>query len=313
MKKICGFIIALYCTIFSIPVTGFAADTEMVSPIDVKADKTVAYENQEYIKIKKIVIEEKEKDSFKENQEFVFSVKNRLVPANVSAEFNMMFEQEDTVEISNDTLKVEYKVENGELIVIVKKSDPAKIESFEIPNITLKQNIERTALRTYALYVSTNSETEPVPVVNDFVEVDEYVEPVNREPLNIKIKLGDNRITVNGVEKSLRVPAYISKGGYTMLPIREVTEVVPTTKVSWNNENKTASILYASKYVSIEARANEMYINGEKNILKNKAEVVDGRMFVALRDLCCICDISNNEIYWDNATKTVILNTEVSK
>ena len=260
-----------------------------------------------------MVIEEKTKDSFKENQEFVFSVKNKPISQNTEAEFYMTFNQEDTVEISDNILRVEYKAEDGNLIITVKESDPNEVESITISNITLKQNIDRLALRTYSLYVAANSDTELIPVVDDFIEVEEYIEPVKKEPLDMTIKIGDNRFIVNGAHKNLRNSAYISNDGYTMLPIREVTEVFPRTKILWDDENKMVSILFGSKYVSIKSEANEMYINGDKYALKNRAEVEDGRMFVSLRDMCHICDIPDDDIQWNSGTRTVVISTEVYK
>ncbi|WP_278873343.1 copper amine oxidase N-terminal domain-containing protein [Anaerotignum lactatifermentans] len=313
MKKIHISMIMLCCLILCFPITGFAAESNKILPITVNADRTVAYENQKQIPIDKIIVNETNVDSFKENQKFVFTVKNKPVTANVSANFYMIFEQEGVVETSDDTLMVESKIEDGKLIVTIKDNDPSKQESFTITNILLKQNVERTALRTYSLYVATESDVELTPVIDNFLEIEEYVEPAEKKPLDIVIRLNDNYLLVNGTEKSLRVPAYLSGAGYTMLPLREVTEVFPNTKVEWDDEYKTASILYGDKYVSIASGANEMYINGIKNLLKNKAEIMDGRMFVSLRDICNICDISDSEIQWDKTTKTVTISTEVYK
>ena len=175
------------------------------------------------------------------------------------------------------------------------------------------QNTNRVRLRTYSLYVSSNSNTEVIPVVPDFVEIEEHKLQVEKEKLDIKIQINEKTFRVNEIEKALKVPAFISKNGYTMLPIREVTEVFPGTKVLWDNNRKEASILYGYDYVSIIAGANVMHINGEENILKNAAEVHDGRMFVSLRDMCRICNIPNEDIIWDNTTQTVYITTEVQK
>lgn len=144
-----------------------------------------------------------------------------------------------------------------------------------------------------------------------------YVEGEENNPLienlDIIIKMNENTLHVNGIERNLRVPAYISKNGYTMLPIREVAEVFPGTKVVWDNNRKEAGILHGYDYVSIVAGADIMHINGKESVLKNVAEVHDGRMFVSLRDMCRICKIPSEDIIWDNATKTVYINTEVQK
>ena len=313
MKKIHIFMIMLCCSILCFPITGFAADNSKLLPITVTADRTVAYENQKQIPIDKIVVNETDADSFQENQQFVFTVKNKPASVDVSANFYMIFEQEGVVETSDDTLMVESNIEDGKFIITVKDNDPSKKESFTITNILLKQNVERTALRTYSLYVSTGSDVEFTPVVDNFLEIEEYVEPAEKKPLDIVIRLNDTFLLVNGIEKSLKVPAYLSAAGYTMLPLREVTEVFPNTKVVWDNAYKTASILYGDKYVSIASGANEIYTNGSKSLLKHQAEMIDGRMFISLRDICNICDISDSEIYWDKTTKTVTISTEIYK
>lgn len=312
MKKAYRFLLILSCIILSFPLTGLAAENDTKLPIDVVVKKIVAYDNQESIQIEKMVIEEKTKDSFKEDQELVFLVKNKPVSQNTEAQFYMTFDQDDTVEISDNKLTAQYKSENGNLIVKVKESNPNEVESITISNITLKQNTDRIAFRTYSLYMVANSDTELVPVVDDFIEVEEYVEPAEKKPLDMTIRIGDNRFIVNGVHKNLRTSAYISDEGYTMLPIREVTEVFPGTKILWDDENKVASILFGPKYVSIKSEANEMYVNGNKYALTNRAEVKDGRMFVSLRDMCHICDIPNDDIQWNSGTRTVTIRTEIN-
>lgn len=307
----------LCCSILSFSITGLAAEKSVVSvsdskyPITVEAERTDAFDNQEKIPIDEITIKENSKDAFSANQKFIFCVQNKPFAVDVGVSFNMLFSPNENKTVENDTIKAMYNVENGNLIVTIKESNPNKIESLVLTNLMLKQNTDRVVLRTYSLYEC--SDTELVPVVTDFVEVEEYKEYVDKENLEIVIKVNNGTLLVNGDEKSLRVPAYISNAGYTMLPIREVTEVFPGTKILWDNENKEASILYGPQYVSIKSGATEMYINGEENILRNKAEVKDGRMFVSLRDMCRICNIPSEDIIWDNTTKTVYITTEVQK
>lgn len=144
-----------------------------------------------------------------------------------------------------------------------------------------------------------------------------YVEGEEQTPLmenlDIVINLYEDTILVNGIEKKLRVPAFISRNGYIMLPIREITEVFPDIEVLWNNNCKEAEIFYGQDCISIVSGADEMYINGKASTLKNAAEIQDGRMFVSLRDMCRICAISDEEVQWDNTTKTATIHTEVNK
>lgn len=311
MKKRHRFGIALCVALLSVPTVGLAAEADGAFPVSVDAAQTVAHEAQAQIPLAPITVRETDADSFGENQEFVFAVRNKAFAAEGSAVFSMAFAQGGTVEASDDTLAADCTVKDGNLVLTVKNSDSAKQESVTISNLILEQNTERTALRTYSLYAAAGADAEFVPVVDAFLEVEEYAEPAETEPLEIVIGLQEHSMLVNGTEKELRTPAYLSVAGYTMLPIREVTEVFPHTKVAWDNEHRIASILYGQKYVSIAAGAEECYTNGVSSPLKNKAEIVDGRMFVSLRDICSICEIPAADVHWEKDTKTVTIRTAV--
>lgn len=320
MNRTSKFMLTLCCSILSFSMTGFAAEKNVVLasdtkyPITIETERTVAFDNQEKFTIDEITIKENSKDTFSTNQEFIFSVKNKpLSVEDGKTSFYLLFEQSEVSQIFNDNLKVEYKSNEGNLIVTIKESDPSQLESFTLTDIALKQNTDRVRLRTYSLFASDGSNTEMVSMVSDFVEIEEYKNQADKEKLDIQIQINEKTFHVNETEKEFRVPAFISNNGYTMLPIREVTEVFPGTKVVWDNNRKEAGILHGYDYVSIVAGADIMYINGKENVLKNIAEVHDGRMFVSLRDMCRICKIPNEDIIWDNATKTVYINTEVQK
>ncbi|WP_458398083.1 stalk domain-containing protein [Anaerotignum sp.] len=313
MKKEMKRLLSLACAmVLSFPAIGYAADAEVTQdmPVSVKADCAFAYHNEDEIKIKEITITENTADAFSESQQMYFSVKNKPAIVDVTR-ICYSFADQTTRKVADETLEVEYKVENGDLIVMVEESDPDKVESFTIKNLTVKKNTETVVLRTYSLFMSTEPDAEKVPVVMDFMEVDMYTPPVEKKKLDISIGMNEKTLQVNGEEKALRVPAYISDRGYTMLPIREVTEVFPGVKVLWNNEKKEAIILYGYDYVSIIAGANVMHINGKENILKNVAEVKDGRMFISLRDVCRICNVPTEDVHWDTKTKTASINTYV--
>ena len=320
MNRTSKFMVTLCCSILSFSMIGFVAEKNVAlasdtkCPITVEAERSVAFDNQEKITIDGITIKENSKDTFSTNQEFIFSVKNK--PLSVEGEktsFYLMFEENEVSQTFNDNLKVEYKSKEGNLIVTIKESDPNQLESFTLTDITLKQNTDRVRLRTYSLFASDSSNTVMVSMVSDFVEIEEYKNQADKEKLDIQIQINEKTFHVNETEKELRVPAFISNSGYTMLPIREITEVFPGTKVVWDNDRKEAGILYGYDYVSIASGADVMYINGKDNVLKNVAEVHNGRMFVSLRDMCRICNIPSEDIIWDNATKTVYISTEVQK
>ena len=315
MKKTFRVASAVCCMVLSFPMTGWAATNDVrgekteVFPITVKAEKTNAFAEEERVQIKEMTIKETSKDSFSKNQQFYFSVENGDLPAELKDLY--VFEQGNKMKISEETVKAEYEVKGEKLLLTIKDSDPDQLETITLKDLTVKKNREGVILKTYSLGAATDLNTEEKIVVSDFMKVEEYKAPVEKEKLDIKIKLNEKRLFVNGIEKGLRVPAYISDAGYTMLPIREVTDVFPGTNVFWNNERKEAVILFGYEYVSIVSEADVMHIDGKEYPLKNAAEVRDGRMFVSLRDMCRICNIPSEDISWDNATRTVHIDTEI--
>lgn len=142
----------------------------------------------------------------------------------------------------------------------------------------------------------------------DLAAVNDPVRPTKE--YRIELKLNEKTLTVNGEQKDLRVSAYISDNGYTMLPVREIAEVFPATKVGWEQDTKTAYVA-TKNYGSVQVGADEMLLNGKPVQLKEKAAVKDGRTFLAIRDVCRICDIADSGIEWDAETKTVTINATV--
>lgn len=308
MKKALSHIIFLCCILSLFPAVVFAAENDTGFPITVKADTTTFYyEIQDQISVEKILIEETAENSFEENQEFIFSVKKRR---NDTSDCHMLFEQNEKEEITDGSLKVEYSVEDGKLIVVIKESDPSKQESFTISNLLLKPAEETYVIRMYPLLCETSgSDAGLVTVVNDFIDIVQERPPV-RIPVDIVIKVNYNFMLLNGKECNLTNGIYTSNAGYTMFSIRDVSKAIPNSKLGW--EDKTAYFVHGVIAAAFPAEANEMYVNGVKNTLCNKAEIRDGRMYVSFRDICRIYNIPDEDICWDNNTKTITINTEIN-
>lgn len=290
MKKGLKVTAALCCMAIAMPMTAWAADAELPIKAEAVCANLNVYNGDRKIRIKELKLTEAVPDAFQKDTEYRFYVKN------------MDFEQAAQMEFAPNTVSASSHTEGGDLIVAIKGASDRKTETITLSDIELT-GVRSLPIGTYSLYM-ISSDGEKVPVVDDFVRV---TNKADLEDLNIEIRMNENKLTVNGTEKSLRVPAYISKAGYTMLPIREVTEVFPYTNViwEWGNEKDTATIFHGSRLVSVQAGADEMYINGAKVALQNTAEVVNGRMFISLRDISYICGILDKEIHWDAATKTV--------
>ncbi|WP_458407301.1 stalk domain-containing protein [Anaerotignum sp.] len=301
MKKEMKRLLSLACAmVLAFPVIGYAADAEVTQkmPVSVEADCTVTNNSDKELLIENIVIKEVVPDAFSEGNTYSFYVKN------------MEFTYVDMMKSSGDLIFDSDILQEGELVFTVKEANDQEIETISLSGVLMTAKYV-LPVGTYYLYMtSSNMENEKIPVVFDFIKVENQVD-FTKKKLDISIGMSEETLQVNGEKKALRVPAYISDRGYTMLPIREVTEVFPGVKVLWDNEKKEATILYGYDYVSIIAGANVMHINGKENILKNVAEVKDGRMFISLRDVCRICSVPTEDVHWDAQTKTVSINTYV--
>lgn len=124
----------------------------------------------------------------------------------------------------------------------------------------------------------------------------------------IKVTVGSNQMTAGSKTITLDVPAYISNG-YTMLPVRAVTEALSNAAtVRWDDATKTVTITFGSRVISMSVGSKTMTINGVGVAMQAQCEITDSRAFIPLRDLGYALGLNDNKINWDDATKTATLN-----
>ena len=114
--------------------------------------------------------------------------------------------------------------------------------------------------------------------------------------------------TSEKTEIALDVPAYINADGYTMLPVRAVATAlgINNNNVIWAPAAKQVTILYGQRIITMTAGEAMVYVNGSAIPASAAVEIVDGRAFLALRDLANALGVT--EIGWDAATSTATLN-----
>lgn len=280
-------------------------------PITVAAEKTEVFAHEEQFQAGEIVITETSENSFSENRQLRFFIEKEPLSIEVRKSY-YGFEEKEKTEISEGTLKAEYEVKDGILIVTIADSDPTEMEFLTISDLIVKKNRPYVALWNYSLYLSSDSNVYILPVVPEFLGVDEYIPPIPKKPLDIEIKIGEKAMLVNRQEKDLRVPAYISDTGAIMLPIKELAEIFPGIIVLWDNGKKETTLLHDVDIIVISVGTEEIKYVSESRILLRGAEIRDGRMFINLRDFCRIWRIQDNEIAWDAAEKAVTINTTVN-
>ncbi|MDP4117722.1 MAG: stalk domain-containing protein [Bacillota bacterium] len=144
----------------------------------------------------------------------------------------------------------------------------------------------------YRYTETTANDTTPQdePVTVNQIKANEYNQTVI-------MAVGSSEAFVKGKQtqvdaNSQIVPQVINNK--TMIPIRFLSEAF-NAGVSWNDSTSTASIKKGSKTVEIGVGKNYMTINGTKSALESGAVLINGRVFVPLRDIAVALD---KKVYW---------------
>ena len=163
---------------------------------------------------------------------------------------------------------------------------------------------------------SSQAQERPFFTTDDIVMVEDYVEVVTAGrdqddstfTTQIVVTIGSTTMMAGDKEIALDVPAYISNG-YTMLPVRAVTEALSNVAiVRWDDPTKTVTITFGSRVISMTVGSNMMTINGVQVAMSAACEITDERAFIPLRDLGYALGLNDTKIQWDDATKTATLN-----
>ena len=146
--------------------------------------------------------------------------------------------------------------------------------------------------------------------------LDDYVEVItagrNQDDstftTQIKVTIGSNVMYAGKNEIQLDVPAYISNG-YTMLPVRAVTEALSNVAiVRWDDPTRTVTITFGSRIISMTVGSSTMNISGVPVQMQAAVEITGDRAFIPLRDMGYALGLGGDKIAWDDATKTATLN-----
>ncbi len=161
-------------------------------------------------------------------------------------------------------------------------------------------------------------DTQKVTVMNDFVKVVTAGREVDDATFTttIVVPIGSDTITAGTREIKLSEmqggacpAAYINNDGYTMLPVRAVTEALNSVaSVRWDDATKTCTIGFGQRVFSMTVGSKVLNMNGVTTPLNAAPEIRDGRVFLPLRDLGYALGLSENKISWDATTQTAKLN-----
>ena len=110
---------------------------------------------------------------------------------------------------------------------------------------------------------------------------------------------------VQGISKSLDA-APIIKNSRTLLPVRFLAENLGAT-VAWNDATKTATLATDDITIDVTINAKTMKVNGADVALDAPAIIESGRTYLPLRAIANALGVSNDDIFWNDASKTVTL------
>lgn len=148
----------------------------------------------------------------------------------------------------------------------------------------------------YADYADANGKTERMKVVENFVDAN--FEISTRTNWVITIPVGEDYIYSGADRVTLDTPAYLSKSGYTMLPLRAAVKAFDRepTKVDWNAGEKEVTILKGDVYFQMKAGEKKMPLWWQSIETSGELEIVNGRAFLPMRDWAKIFGSRKNSL-----------------
>lgn len=319
--KIASFL-AAFMLLSSFTTNAFAADV-LIDSRNVEADN--------------ILITEAEEGMFKKNSHLILSVdrielegdiKLNVIQGDIEAETEITDKAglKRAADVSDEDLKKYSDKCSYIVITIINESTEPSVMEISGLKMYLDRTLPNGEYKLESVYTG-NGETlwqnssdnkedydkngvfeyEPVIVSNDYVNVitsgrDNDDSTVVKE---IKIGVGEEKIKSGINLIALDAPAYINEEGYTMLPLRAVSEALDAN-VSWDDATKSITVMRGQRVVSFSVGSRNMYINGTVVPVNTSVEIKDGRAFIPVRDIANALSIS--KIDWNEETKTVTLN-----
>ncbi|MDO5399103.1 MAG: copper amine oxidase N-terminal domain-containing protein [bacterium] len=115
----------------------------------------------------------------------------------------------------------------------------------------------------------------------------------------------DISVTLNGETLAFDVPPQLIDNR-TMVPLRKIFEAMGA-EVDWNNDTQTVTATKGDERVIATINSKNVYVSGETKELDVPPMIIDDRTLVPVR---FVAEAFGANVNWDEATKTVFINTE---
>lgn len=123
----------------------------------------------------------------------------------------------------------------------------------------------------------------------------------------VTIPIGEKYVVSLTDKIELDTPAYLSKDGYTMLPVRAIAKAlgIHSNWVIWEQDTKEVTILVGEEVITMKVGEKKVTVSGDEIPTSAVVEIVNNRAFLPMRDLANVIGVT--EITWDATTKTAVL------
>ena len=127
----------------------------------------------------------------------------------------------------------------------------------------------------------------------------------------IILQIGNPNMIVNGTEKPIDAEgtAPVIVNDRTLLPVRAVVEEMGGT-VDWNGGTQTVTLNYGTDEINLVIDNTTAYLNGAAQTLDTAPTIINDRTMLPIR---FIAESFMFEVDWDEATKTVAIEKNISE
>lgn len=309
-------------------------DTEVtlakaVSPIAIEAEKTSVAIDYRNVAVGDITVKEAEAGIWAKDDTITLKVDNMQFENGITAEVvEGDGDIEDlSIDKSEGTITIEVKSESSKAPMAIKLSNVSLYLDRSLPagdyGLSVVGSADKGAANTDhdVMFKNYGKDSENEKFDTDEVEfLKDYVTvaTAGRDQgttftTNVVVTIDSTTMLVDGKEVTLDVPAYLSAEGWTMLPVRAVTEALASASnsqpVDWIAGNPgTIMIYYGDKTVSMTLGSTTMYINGTPVPMSTAPVIVNDRAFLPMRDLGRALGLSDSQIAWDATARTATFN-----
>ena len=273
--------------------------------VEVKAEAAILKVGLKGQEAGKITITETAKEMIK---------KGKNIEIFLPSEKGITFEEAPEVKVTGDLQIGKVKIEDvtegskvvGQKVVIPVTRASKTASTIEISNFVI--STDRTVAEgAYDVEIGGEALTS----LKDSIEATDFITigTANTEDLGSNglakgtstFVIGENKYTVNGVEKTMDAASFIQDPGFTMVPMRYVAEAFGIKGNDILFSKGVTTIFAGSRTIQLTNGSDVAIVNGVEIKMSTKVVIKDGRTYAPIGEVAQLLGVSKS---WDNTTKT---------